>query len=434
MKNKSKRIWSEAKKLIPTGNHLLSKHPDIFLPNQWPEYYKRAKGIYIWDQNNTKYIDMCLMGVGTNILGYANTNIDKEVIKSIKSSNMSSLNNINEYYLARELIKLHPWFDMAKFARTGAEANAIALRISRAYTGKENVAVCGYHGWHDWYLAANYKKKSLDSHLFPNLKSKGVVKSLKKNIFSFEYNNFDQLQKLINTKNIGTIFMEVSRSYKPKNNFLKRIRKISKQKKIVLIFDECSSGFRECNGGLHKKFGIHPDMAMFGKALGNGYAITSILGKKKIMKAAEKTFISSTFWTEGIGFVAGKATLKEFNRVKPWKKINKIGNYIKRKWTELARINNIEIEVFGLDAMPGFRFKYEQNNLYKSFITQEFLKKNILASTSIYVSNDHNMKVINKYLVILDKIFGKINEHRKNKKKKKLLNGPEAIIGMSRSN
>ena len=434
MKNKSKRIWSEAKKLIPTGNHLLSKHPDIFLPNQWPEYYKRAKGIYIWDQNNTKYIDMCLMGVGTNILGYANTNIDKEVIKSIKSSNMSSLNNINEYYLARELIKLHPWFDMAKFARTGAEANAIALRISRAYTGKENVAVCGYHGWHDWYLAANYKKKSLDSHLFPNLKSKGVIKSLKKNIFSFEYNNFDQLQKLINTKNIGTIFMEVSRSYKPKNNFLKRIRKISKQKKIVLIFDECSSGFRECNGGLHKKFGIHPDMAMFGKALGNGYAITSILGKKKIMKAAEKTFISSTFWTEGIGFVAGKATLKEFNRVKPWKKINKIGNYIKRKWTELARINNIEIEVFGLDAMPGFRFKYEQNNLYKSFITQEFLKNNILASTSIYVSNDHNMKVINKYLVILDKIFGKINEHRKNKKKKKLLNGPEAIIGMSRSN
>ena len=434
MKNKSKRIWSQAKKLIPTGNHLLSKNPDIFLPNQWPEYYKRAKGIYIWDQNNTKYIDMCLMGVGTNILGYANTNIDKEVIKSIKSSNMSSLNNINEYYLARELIKLHPWFDMAKFARTGAEANAIALRISRAYTGKENVAVCGYHGWHDWYLAANYKKKSLDSHLFPNLKSKGVIKSLKKNIFSFEYNNFDQLQKLINTKNIGTIFMEVSRSYKPKNNFLKRIRKISKQKKIVLIFDECSSGFRECNGGLHKKFGIHPDMAMFGKALGNGYAITSILGKKKIMKAAEKTFISSTFWTEGIGFVAGKATLKEFNRVKPWKKINKIGNYIKRKWMELAIKNNIEIEVFGLDAMPGFRFKYEQNNLYKSFITQEFLKNNILASTSIYVSNDHNMKVINKYLVILDKIFAKISEHRKNKKKKKLLNGPEAMIGMSRSN
>ena len=418
MKSNSQKIWDNAKRLIPTGNHLLSKHPDLFLPNQWPEYYKKAKGIYIWDLNNKKYIDLCLMGVGTNVLGYANTKIDNEVIKSIKKSNMSSLNNINEYYLARDLLKLHPWFHMTKFARTGAEANAIALRISRAYTGKENVAVCGYHGWHDWYLAANYKKKSLDSHLFPNLKSKGVIKSLKNNIFSFDYNNFNQLKKLIDTKNIGTIFMEVSRTYKPKNNFLQKIRKISQQKKIVLIFDECSSGFRECNGGLHKKLGIYPDLAMFGKALGNGYAITSILGKKKIMKAAEKTFISSTFWTEGIGFVAGRATLKEFNRLKPWKKIKKMGTYIKKRWLDIAEKNNIEIEVFGLDALPGFKFKYKENNLYKSFITQEFLKNNILASTSIYVSNDHNMKVINKYLVILDKIFAKISEYRKNKRKK----------------
>ena len=434
MKNNSKKIWDEAKRLIPTGNHLLSKHPDLFLPNQWPEYYKKAKGIYIWDLKSKKYIDLCLMGVGTNVLGYANRNIDNEVIKSIKKSNMSSLNNINEYYLAKDLLKLHPWFHMAKFARTGAEANAIAIRISRAYSGKENVAVCGYHGWHDWYLAANYKKKSLDSHLFPNLKSKGVIKSLKNNIFSFDYNNFNQLKKLINTKNIGTIFMEVSRTYKPKNNFLQKIRKISQQKKIVLIFDECSSGFRECNGGLHKKLGIYPDLAMFGKALGNGYAITSILGKKKIMKAAEKTFISSTFWSEGIGFVAGRATLKEFNRLKPWKKIKKMGIYIKKRWLDIAEKNNIEIEVFGLDALPGFKFKYKENNLYKSFITQEFLKNNILASTSIYVSNEHNMKVINNYLVILDKIFAKISEHRKDKKKKKLLNGPEAMIGMSRSN
>tara|TARA_Y100000389_G_scaffold191064_1_gene216630 strand:- start:221 stop:1525 length:1305 start_codon:yes stop_codon:yes gene_type:complete len=434
MKSNSQKIWNNAKRLIPTGNHLLSKHPDLFLPNQWPEYYKKAKGIYIWDLNNKRYIDLCLMGVGTNVLGYANNKIDNEVIKSIKKSNMSSLNNINEYYLARDLLKLHPWFDMAKFARTGAEANAIALRIARAHTGKENVAVCGYHGWHDWYLAANYKKKSLDSHLFPNLKSKGVIKSLKNNIFSFDYNNFNQLKKLIDTKNIGTIFMEVSRTYKPKNNFLQKIRRISQQKKIVLIFDECSSGFRECNGGLHKKLGIYPDLAMFGKALGNGYAITSILGKKKIMKAAEKTFISSTFWTEGIGFVAGRATLKEFNKIKPWKKIKKMGIYIKKRWVDIAKKNNIEIEVFGLDALPGFKFKYKENNLYKSFITQEFLKNNILAGTSIYVSNEHNMKVINNYLVILDKIFAKISEYRKNKKKKKLLNGPEAMIGMSRSN
>ena len=222
----------KANRLIPGGNHLLSKHPDIFLPNKWPAYYKKAKGYYIWDLNNKKYIDLCLMGVGTNLLGYSNTNIDNAVIKSIKKSNMSSLNNLNEYYLAKDLLKLHPWFDMAKFARTGAEANAIALRISRAYSENENVAICGYHGWHDWYLSSNFNKKSLDSHLFPNLKSKGVVKSLKKNIFSFEYNNFSQLEKIIQKNKIGTIFMEVSRTYKPKNNFLRRIRKICNKKKL----------------------------------------------------------------------------------------------------------------------------------------------------------------------------------------------------------
>ena len=434
MKKKSNNLWNKAKKLIPNGNHLLSKHPDLFLPNQWPEYYKKAKGIFVWDLNNKKYIDLCLMGVGTNILGYANRKIDNEVIKSIKNSNMSSLNNINEYYLARDLLKLHPWFAMAKFARTGAEANAIALRISRAYTGKENVAVCGYHGWHDWYLAANYKNKSLDSHLFPNLKTEGVVKSLKKNIFSFEYNNFDQLKELIKSKKIGTIFMEVSRTYKPKNDFLKKIRKLSQQKNIVLIFDECSSGFRECNGGLHKKLGVYPDMAMFGKALGNGYAITSILGKKNIMKSAENTFISSTFWTEGIGFVAGKATLKEFKRLKPWKEINRIGRYVKRNWLKIAKKNKIEIEVFGLDAMPGFKFKSKQNNLYKSFITQEFLKKNFLASNTIYICKDHDIKIINRYLLILDKVFAKIRNHQIRKNKKNLLKGPQAMMGMSRLN
>ena len=207
-----KKIWEDAKKIIPTGNHLLSKNPDIFLPGRWPAYYKKAKGFYIWDLNGKKYADLCLMGVGTNLLGYANSKIDNKVIKSIRESNMSSLNSIEEYMLSKELIKMHPWFDMVRFARTGAEANAVAIRIARAFTKKDNVAICGYHGWHDWYMAANLKKKSLDSHLFPNLKTEGVVKNLKSTIFSFEYNNLEQLKKIIKNKNVGTIFMEVSRS------------------------------------------------------------------------------------------------------------------------------------------------------------------------------------------------------------------------------
>jgi glutamate-1-semialdehyde aminotransferase len=427
-------IWEEAKKIIPNGNHLLSKNPDLFLPGKWPAYYKKAKGCYIWDLNGKKYTDLCLMGVGTNILGYANTTIDREVIKSIKASNMSSLNSIEEFLLSKELIKMHPWFDMVRFARTGAEANAVAIRISRAFTNKDNVAVCGYHGWHDWYMAANFRKKKLDSHLFANLKTKGVVKNLKNTIFSFEYNDIEELKKIIKKKNIGTIFMEVSRSYKPKNNFLKKVRELAYKNNIVLIFDECSSGFRECLGGLHKKFNVKPDMAMFGKALGNGYAITAVLGTRNIMEKVKDTFISSTFWSERIGYVAGIAALKEMKKKKPWKKINKLGKYIKKKWSLIAKRNELSIEILGLDAMPSFIFNDKNHNLYKSYITQEFLKKNILASNVIYISTAHSKKIIDNYLKILNLIFKKIKIYKDKNHLEYLVKGKLAQVGMSRLN
>ena len=427
------KIWKEAKKIIPTGNHLLSKNPDIFLPGRWPTYYKKAKGFYIWDLNGKKYTDLCLMGVGTNLLGYANSKIDSKVIKSIRESNMSSLNSIEEFMLSKELIKMHPWFDMVRFARTGAEANAVAIRIARAFTKKDNVAICGYHGWHDWYMAANLKKKSLDSHLFPNLKTEGVVKNLKSTIFSFEYNNLEQLKKIIKNENVGTIFMEVSRSYKPKNNFLKEVRRLASANNIILIFDECSSGFRECYGGLHKKFNVKPDMAMFGKALGNGYAITAVLGTKRVMKKVEDTFISSTFWSERIGYVAGLSVLKEMKKLKPWKKTNKLGRYIKKSWALLAKRHQLSIEILGLDSMPFFIFESKNHNLYKSYITQEFLKKGILASNVIYVSVVHSKKVIDEYLNSLDFIFKKIKDSEI-KNKKVVVNGKLAQVGMSRLN
>ena len=427
-------IWNEAKKIIPNGNHLLSKNPDLFLPDKWPAYYQKAKGCHIWDLNGKRYIDLCLMGVGTNILGYANKVIDHEVIKSIKKSNMSSLNAIEEFLLSKELIKIHPWFDMVRYARTGAEANSIAIRISRAFTNKDNVAVCGYHGWHDWYMAANFKKKNLDSHLFPNLKTAGVAKNLKNTIFPFEYNDTEKLQKIIKTKNIGTIFMEVSRNYKPKNNFLKKVRKIATKNKIVLIFDECSSGFRECLGGLHKKFNIKPDMAMFGKALGNGYAITAVLGTRNIMEKAKDTFISSTFWSERIGYTAGLAVLKEMKKIQPWKKINKLGKYIKKNWSSIAKRNNLSIKIMGLDAMPSFIFNDKNHNLFKSYITQEFLKKNILASNVIYLSTAHSKKIIDNYLKILNLIFKEIKYCKDQNNLKNLVKGSLAQMGMSRLN
>tara|TARA_B100001093_G_C26351489_1_gene810445 strand:- start:11 stop:688 length:678 start_codon:yes stop_codon:yes gene_type:complete len=210
--------------------------------------------------------------------------------------------------------------------------------------------------------------------------------------------------------------MEVSRNYDPKNNFLKKIRKICTKKKVVLIFDECSSGFRESLGGLHKKFKINPDMCMYGKALGNGYAITAIVGKKNIMLSSKNSFISSTFWSERIGFAAALKTIKEMRKLKSYDLISKMGRYIKKEWIKLAQKYDLEIEVSGIDALPNFRFK-KSHQLLKTFITHEMLKKNYLCTTNIFVSTAHSKKIVNEYLNNLEKVFYKISINKKNLKR-----------------
>ncbi len=161
-------LWCKAKQLIPGGNMLLSKRPERFLPEKWPSYYDKAKGINVWDIEGKKYIDMSIMGIGTNILGYGHNDVDQAVLDVVAKGNMSTLNCPEEVALAEKLIELDPWAEMVKFARTGGEANAISIRIARAYTGKDKIAICGYHGWHDWYLACNLQDfNSLNDHLLP---------------------------------------------------------------------------------------------------------------------------------------------------------------------------------------------------------------------------------------------------------------------------
>ena len=285
------KFWKRAKKVIPGGNMLLSKRPEMFAPNIWPSYFEKSKGCKVWDLDGNRFNDMSIMGIGTNILGYGNKEVDKSVEQVLKKGNMSSLNCPEEVLLAEKLVDINPWSHMVKFARSGGEANAIAIRIARGASGKDNVAICGYHGWHDWYLSANLSSKSnLNNHLLPGLETNGVPKTLKNTSFPFEYNNYEYLEKLVNEKDIGCIKMEVVRNIEPKNNFLQKVRDLATRKGIVLIFDECTSGFRETFGGIYKKYNVEPDMAMFGKALGNGYAITAVVGKMEVMEAAQSSF------------------------------------------------------------------------------------------------------------------------------------------------
>ncbi len=435
--NKGQILYSKAKKIIPGGTMLLSKRPEMFLPDGWPCYFSETKGCLVWDINGDKFIDASIMGIGTNTLGYSNSSVDDAVLETVKKGNLSTLNCPEEVHLAEMLIEINPWAEMVRLARSGGEANAIAIRIARAASGKDKVAICGYHGWHDWYLSVNHNSKgdSLNKHLLPGLEPNGVPSNLKNTVFPFEYNNFEQLLNIVSENNIGVIKMEVTRNFPPKNNFLKNIRDLASKKNIVLIFDECTSGFRETYGGIHQKYNIEPDMAMYGKTLGNGYAITAVVGKKSIMEHAQNTFISSTFWTERIGPTAALKTLEVMKKEKSWEKITQIGSQIQKEWMRIAERHKIKIKVQGIPALSTFSFDHPEELEFKTYLTQEFLRKGFLASTAFYPSISHSEDIMKKYFEILDETFYEISGYLiKGIKIKDVLKFPLSHKGFQRLN
>jgi glutamate-1-semialdehyde 2,1-aminomutase len=429
------KLWTRAKRVIPGGSMLLSKRAEMFLPDQWPAYFSKAKGCRVWDLDGRELIDMSLMGIGTNSLGYGQPEVDDAVRKTITDGNMSTLNCPEEVYLAERLVELHPWGDMVRFARSGGEANAIAIRIARAAAGRDTVAFCGYHGWHDWYLAANLGDgQNLAGHLLPGLEPKGVPQNLRGSVLPFRYNDFAQLEQLTEDNDIGVIKMEVSRNLGPDKGFLESVRALATRKGIVLIFDECTSGFRQTFGGLHKLYGVEPDVAVFGKALGNGYAITAVLGKREIMEAAQGTFISSTFWTERIGPTAALKTLEVMERERSWERITQTGCRIGERWQALARKHELQLQLSGLPALIGFSFAGPDNLKYKTLITQEMLKKGYLATNSVYVCTEHTPEIVDQYFEALDPVFGLIKECETGRSVDGLLEGPVCHAGFKRLN
>lgn len=400
------KLWKRAKHVIPGGNMLLSKRAEMFLPDQWPAYFSRAKGCKVWDLDGREYIDMSIMGIGTNTLGYGQSEVDAAVSRVVGDGNMSTLNCPEEVYLAERLVELHPWAEMVRFARSGGEANAIAVRIARAATGKDKVAICGYHGWHDWYLSANLgDSRNLAGHLLPGLDPLGVPQNLRGSVIPFNYNDYAALETLVQQHDPGVIMMEVSRNFAPEDGFLHRVRQLATDRGIVLIFDECTSGFRQSFGGLHKIYGVEPDIAMFGKALGNGYAITAAIGRRSIMEAAQSTFISSTFWTERIGPAAALKALDVMEREKSWETITSIGLTVTERWQEMAASHGLKIETSGLPALAGFSFTGPNALTYKTLLTQQMLDQGFLATTLLYACTAHTPDLLERYFTSMDLVF-----------------------------
>lgn len=403
-------LYKKAKTLIPGGTMLLSKRPEMFLPDLWPSYFSKAKGCKIWDLDGKELLDMSIMGIGTNTLGYGNDEVDNAVLETVKKGNMTTLNCPEEVYLAEKLVELNPWADMVRFARSGGEANSIAIRIARASSGKDKVAICGYHGWHDWYLSANHNDggDELSGHLLGGLSPKGVPKNLKDTVYPFNYNNFEELLSIVDNNDIGVIKMEVLRNFGPEDNFLQKVRNLATERNIVLIFDECTSGFRETFGGIYQKFGVEPDIAMYGKTIGNGYALTAVVGRREVMEAAQNTFISSTFWTERIGPTAALATLKVMEEVKSWETITATGNKMRNGWQKLADLHKLNISISGIPALSTYSFDSPNALSYKTLIAQEMLEKGFLASTNFYAATTHTDADLESYFNALEEVYSLI--------------------------
>ena len=435
---KGQELYKKAKKLIPGGTQLLSKRPEMFLPELWPAYYSKAKGCKVWDLDGKEYIDVSYMGIGACVNGYANDEVDDAAREAISNGVMCTLNAPEEVDVAEKLLSLHPWAGGVRYAKAGGEAMALASRVVRAYTKKDILLFCGYHGWHDWYLSANLESPNAlnDQHL-SGLEPLGVPKGLAGTNLPFHYNSFEEFDALMKKHEgkIAAVIMEPIRNDYPENGFLEHIRKETEKAGVLLVFDEITAGFRLCAGGSHLALGINPDVAVFAKAMTNGYPLSAVVGRKEVMEASQGTFISSTFFTERVGLAATVKNLEIYVRDKVNEKQIAYGKKIKNGWKTLAEKYNLNVHVGGIDPLGHFSFEYKNPLVYKTYVTQELLKRGYLASSSFYTTAAHSDKIIDDYLDNIGEVFKSISDCVNNGGDlSKLLEGPCCQAGFQRLN
>jgi len=432
---KSLEMQMKAKEFIPGMTQLLSKRPDMFSMGVWPGYYSRAKGCSVWDLDDNRYTDMSISGIGANILGYADDDVDEAVIEAIRGGSSSSLNCPEEVELAELLCELHPWASMARFTRSGGEAMTVAVRIARAHTQKDVVAFCGYHGWHDWYLSANLgTENALGEHLITGLDPRGVPQGLKGTAHPFRFNHIEELEKIVaaHGKELAAVVLEPIRNLSPTPEFVQGVREIATDCGAVLIVDEISSGFRMNTGGAHLLLGYDPDMAVFSKSLGNGYPIAAVIGKESVMQSAQRTFISSTCWTERTGPAAALATIRKHGSENVGDHLMKLGQQVQDSWKELLSKHGIPGQVSGMLPMSHIDFQTPYPMETKALFIQLMLEKGYLASNLYYAMHAHSGDHISGYLKAVDSVFQEIARAVKDGSVRKLLKGSPSSTGFRR--
>ena len=405
-------LYHRAKMVIPGGTGLLSKRPEMYLPNRWPSYYSSAKGAVIYDLDGNKYFDFTTNGVGACILGYANKDVNLAVLDAYSNGNMTTLNAPEEVYLAEKLVTLHPWAEMVRYGRTGGETCAMAARVGRAATGKSKIAVCGYHGWHDWYLSVNLSNENgLDNILLPGLEPNGVPKSLSDTVLTFEYNNIDTLINVFEKceNDIAAVFMETARNSYPDDNFLREVKQVCSRNGAILIFDEITSGFREHCMGLHMQYATTPDIAIFGKTISNGTPMAAIIGTRSVMEYAQGTFISSAYFTERSGPVAAMKTIELHQELDVGSIVKAFGKSIQRGWRQLFAKHGLDGSVSGIPSLANFKFS-EYNAEKLTFLIKEMLGQGFLITNQVYPTLGHDEQLIEDYLNAFDSALYKLSQ------------------------
>jgi glutamate-1-semialdehyde 2,1-aminomutase len=435
VKLQGQALYRRAREIIPGGTQLLSKRPEMFLPGQWPVYFQRARGAEVTDLDGRTFLDMSYCGIGATVLGYADADVDGAVKTAIDKGAMCTLNSPEEVELAELLLELHPWADLVRFGRSGGEAMAIAVRIARAASRRDMIAFCGYHGWHDWYLSANLgEDTALDGHLLPGLDPLGVPRGLQGLMHPFHYNRLDELEAIAaeHGPRLAAIVMEPVRSSEPETDFLAGVRRIANETGAVLIFDEITSGFRVNTGGAHLTYGMEPDIAVFAKALANGYPMSAIIGRRSALDAAQDTFISSTAWTERIGPVAALATLRKHRDLRVASHLVRIGTRVSEGWQDASRRHDLPIERSGMAPLAHFVFKTEEAQAVRTLYTQMMLDRGIFATSAFYAMYAHTDAHVDRFLEALDEVFAELRAAVDNRSVTQLLRGPVAHSGFRR--
>jgi glutamate-1-semialdehyde 2,1-aminomutase len=413
---KCQRLYRTAKSLIPGGTQLLSKRPELFAPDQWPGYYREAHGCEVVDLDGRRYLDMCYMGIGACLLGYNDPDVTDAVVARVNAGSMCTLNSPEEVELAQLLLSLHSWAEQARFARTGGEAMAIAVRIARAHTGRDVVALCGYHGWHDWYLAANRTLEpgndALGEHLLPGLSPNGVPRQLAGTALPFRYNQIDSLAEIVEREGsrLAAVVMEPTRCSEPAAGFLEGVRELADSVGAPLIFDEISIGWRLTCGGSHRRLGVEPDMAVFAKAIGNGHPMAAIIGRAEVMQAAQDSFISSTYWTEGVGPAAALATVRKMQRVDVAAHVAAIGGRLRRGLEEIAAKASVPLTLTGYPALTYLNFDHPDAAGLQTLLTVRMLKHGFLADAQFYPSLAHQPQHVADYLAAVEEVFAELGQ------------------------